>query len=274
MSDGGKLSGKVAIVTGAGSQTSGIGNGRASAILIARQGARVALLDRSLEAAERTASLIEDELGAEIALPLACDVTREQDCAAAVASAIDCWGRVDILVNNVGIYGARGTAVTIDLAEWDQGLRTNLTSMVLMAKYAIPEIEKQGGGAIVNIGSIGGLLGGYGHLLYPTSKGAIVNLTRAMAAHHGPRGIRVNSVAPGSVYTPFAEEHGMTPELREERANSSLLRTEGTAWDIGNAVVFLVTDDSRWITGVTLPVDGGMTAARTHPPRPAKADWQ
>jgi NAD(P)-dependent dehydrogenase (short-subunit alcohol dehydrogenase family) len=143
--------------------------------------------------------------------------------------------------------------------------------MVMMAKYAIPEIEKQGGGAIVNVGSIGGLLGGYGHLLYPTSKGAIVNLTRAMAAHHGPQGIRVNSVAPGSVHTPFAEEHGMTPELRAERANASLLRTEGTAWDIGNAVLFLVTDDARWITGVTLPVDGGMTAARTHPPRPTKA---
>jgi NAD(P)-dependent dehydrogenase (short-subunit alcohol dehydrogenase family) len=139
-------------------------------------------------------------------------------------------------------------------------MRVNVTSMVIMAKHAIPEMRKSGGGSIVNLSSVAGLTGGHGRLLYPTSKGAIVNLTRAMAAHHGREGIRVNAVAPGMVYTPMVYSQGMPPELREARRLRSLLQTEGTGWDVGQAVLFLASDEARWITGVTLPVDAGATA--------------
>src|SRR5207248_3752177 len=132
---------------------------------------------------------------------LPCDVTDEEAAAAAVGRTVEAFGRLDVLVNNVGIGGPRGTAVEVDIAEWDRAMRVNVTSMVIMAKYAIPEMRRSGGGAIVNLSSVAGLTGGHGRLLYPTSKGAIVNLTRAMAAHHGRDGIRVNAVAPGMVYT-------------------------------------------------------------------------
>jgi NAD(P)-dependent dehydrogenase (short-subunit alcohol dehydrogenase family) len=139
-------------------------------------------------------------------------------------------------------------------------MRINVTSMMLMAKYAIPEMRKRGSGAIVNIASVAGLTGGHPNLLYPTSKGAVVNLTRAMAAHHGEEGIRVNCIAPGMVYTPMVYSRGMTPEMREARRNRSLLKTEGTGWDVGNAVLYLASDEARWVTGIVLPVDAGATA--------------
>jgi NAD(P)-dependent dehydrogenase (short-subunit alcohol dehydrogenase family) len=139
-------------------------------------------------------------------------------------------------------------------------MRVNVTAMMLMAKYAIPEMRKAGGGAIINLASVAGLAGGHPSLLYPTSKGAIVNMTRAMAAHHGSEGIRVNCVAPGMVYTPMVYSGGMSPEMREARRQRSLLRTEGTGWDVGNAVLYLASDEARWLTGVILPVDAGATA--------------
>lgn len=114
--------------------------------------------------------------------------------------------------------------------------------------------------AIVNIASVAGLVGGHPSLLYPTSKGAVVNMTRAMAAQHGAEGIRVNCIAPGMVYTPMVYSRGMTPEMRETRRMRSLLQTEGSGWDVGNAVLYLVGDESRWVTGVILPVDAGATA--------------
>jgi NAD(P)-dependent dehydrogenase (short-subunit alcohol dehydrogenase family) len=140
--------------------------------------------------------------------------------------------------------------------------------MMLMAKYAIPEMRKVGGGAIVNIASVAGLAGGHPSLLYPTSKGAVVNMTKAMAAHHGAEGIRVNCVAPGMVYTPMVYSRGMSPEMREARRERSLLKTEGTGWDVGNAVLYLVGDEARWVTGVVLPVDAGATAGAGRLPVP------
>jgi NAD(P)-dependent dehydrogenase (short-subunit alcohol dehydrogenase family) len=170
------------------------------------------------------------------------------------------WGRLDILVNNVGIGGPPGTAVDVDIEAWDHAMRVNVTSMVLMAKHAIPEMARSGGGAIVNLASVAGLMGGSPSLLYPTSKGAVVNMTRAMAAHHAADRIRVNAVAPGMVYTPMVYAGGMTDDLREARRNRSLLKTEGEGWDVGNAVLYLVSDEARWVTGVILPVDAGATA--------------
>ena len=253
-----RLSGKVAIVTGAGSRADGIGNGRAASILLARHGAKVALVDAMRDWAEVTARMIEAERGD--CVVLAADVTDPAACADAVGQTVKRWGGLDILVNNVGVAGPPGTAVEVDPVAWDQAMRVNVTSMMLMAKYAIPEMRKRGAGAIVNVASVAGLTGGHPNLLYPASKGAVVNMTRAMAAHHGIEGIRVNCIAPGMVYTPMVYSRGMSDELREARRNRSLLKTEGTGWDVGNAVLYLVSEEARWVTGVVLPVDAGATA--------------
>ncbi|MCW5234912.1 SDR family NAD(P)-dependent oxidoreductase [Verminephrobacter eiseniae] len=257
------LAGRVAIVTGAGSRSSEIGNGRAAAILLARRGAQVLLLDARLDAARETERMIADEGGSAICAQI--DVAEAEPCRQAVAIAVQAWGRVDILVNNVGIGGPAGNAVDLDIAQWERALRVNVTSMMLMARYAIPEMRKLGAGAIVNIASIAGLIGGTPALLYPTSKGAVINMTRAMAAHHGREGIRVNCVAPGMVYTPMVADR-MTPEVRAQRRKRSLLQTEGSGWDVGQAVAYLASDEARWVTGVILPVDAGTTAGNAPSP--------
>jgi NAD(P)-dependent dehydrogenase (short-subunit alcohol dehydrogenase family) len=256
---GKRLAGKVAIVTGAGSRADGIGNGRAASILMARAGAKVALIDNRRDWAEATARTITEEDG-ECAV-IEADVTDAAAGARAVAETVKRWGKLDILVNNVGIAGPNGDAVEVDPVEWEQAMRVNVTSMMLMAKFAIPEMRKIGGGAIVNLASVAGLRGGHARLLYATSKGAVVQMTRAMAAHHGRDGIRVNCIAPGMVYTPMVYSRGMTPEVRDARRRRSLLQTEGSGWDVGNGVLYLVSDEARWVTGVILPVDAGATAA-------------
>ena len=262
-----RLKGRVAIVTGAGSRADGIGNGRAASILMARSGARIALIDTVPDWAVTTGRMIAEEGGESIVIEA--DVTKAADCAAAVAKAVAQWGRIDILVNNVGIGGPPGTAVEVDLEAWDHAMRVNVTSMMLMAKFSIPEMRKLGAGSIVNLSSVAGLVGGHPSLLYPTSKGAVINLTRAMAAHHGHEGIRVNCIAPGMVYTPMVYSRGMTPEMRDTRRQRSLLQTEGTGWDVGNAVRYLASDESRWVTGTVLPVDAGATAGAGRLPVPA-----
>ncbi|OBT80374.1 hypothetical protein VF21_00746 [Pseudogymnoascus sp. 05NY08] len=257
------FAGKVAIVTGAGSAGDGIGNGRAAAILLAEQGASVLCVDREKEWANRTVEMITEE-GKGKGLAFYGDVTKATDCEAMVEAAVKAFGRLDILVNNVGIGGARGTAIDVDMVEWAAGMEVNVGSMVLSAKYAIPAMQKNTGqvrGSIVNMGSVAGIRGGTPHLLYPTSKGAIVNMTRAMAAHHAPDGIRVNCVCPGMLYTPMMYAGGMSEEAREARRKRSLLGTEGNGWDAGCAVRFLASDEARWVTGVILPVDAGATCA-------------
>ncbi len=251
----GRLAGKVAIVTGAGSQDAGIGNGRAIAILFAREGARVLLVDRRAEAAALTARMIADDGGE--AHPFEADVTREADCQAMVSHALERWGRLDILANNVGIGIARRIP-EISLEEWELQMRVNVTSMVLASKHAIPAmLATAGGGAIVNTSSIASLRG-RGLAPYAASKGAVEALTRAMAADHGREGIRVNAIAPGPAYTPMVAARGMPESVREARRRSTALGIEGTAWDIAWAAVYLCSDEARWVTGVVLPVDGGV----------------
>ena len=261
-----RLDGKVVLVTGAGSRAAGIGNGRAAAILLARAGARVALLDATPAWAEATARTIRAEGGT--CLVVAADVTDAAQCAAAVAATVAAWGRLDGLVNNVGVGGPPGDAVKVDIAAWERAMRVNVTSMVLMAKAAIPEMRTRGAGAIVNIASVAGLRGGHPSLLYPTAKGAVIQLTRAMAAHHGREGIRVNCIAPGMVYTPMVAARGMTAEQRDARRRRSLLQVEGTGWDVGHGVVYLLSDAARWVTGIVLPIDAGYTAGDLDSPSP------
>lgn len=260
-----RLDGKVAIVTGAGSRADGIGNGRAASILLARNGAKVALVDANRGWAEATQRMIGNEGECFV---VEADVTDQKSCQNIVAETVKRWGKLDILVNNVGIDGPRGNAVEVDMAGWDRAMSINVKSMVMMAKYAIPEMKKSGGGAIVNLASVAGLRGGNPNIFYTTSKGAVVQMTRAMAAHHGRDGIRVNCIAPGMVYTPMVYAAGMTPEVRDARRRRSLLQTEGTGWDIGNGVLYLVSEEARWVTGVILPVDAGATAGGGAMPEP------
>ncbi|KIX92028.1 uncharacterized protein Z520_12243 [Fonsecaea multimorphosa CBS 102226] len=270
------LAGKVAIVTGAGAHGDGIGNGRAAAILLAEDGCKVVCVDREVALAQRTVEMIEAEAEASghkeeedggAAMAVQADVTDEAACKAVVQRTLDAYGRLDILFNCVGVGGAPGTAVEVDMAAWAASMTVNVASMVMMAKYAIPAMlandDRPWGyrGSIVNMGSVAGLRGGTPHLLYPTSKGAVVNMTRAMAAHHAPQGIRVNCVCPGMVYTPMMYAGGMSPEARDARKNRSLLKTEGNGWDVGCAVRFLASPQARWVTGLILPIDAGVTAA-------------
>ncbi|KAB5529066.1 2-(S)-hydroxypropyl-CoM dehydrogenase [Coniochaeta sp. 2T2.1] len=256
--------GKVAIVTGAGCAGDGIGNGRAISILLADDGCDVICLDRDLSWATKTAEMVNSGPGRGTAVAAQGDVTSASDCERVVRLALEKFGRLDVLVNNVGVGGASGTAVEVDMESWAKGLEINVSSMVLMAKYAVPAMARNEGeikGSIVNMGSVAGLKGGTPHLLYPTSKGAVVNMTRAMAAHHAKQGIRVNCVCPGMLYTPMMYAKGMSDEAREARKARSLLGTEGTGWDCACAVVFLASNHARWITGAILPVDAGATAA-------------
>lgn len=254
---GTRLAGKVAIVTGAGSRAEGIGNGRAAAVLFAREGAKVLLVDQQREAAAATLAMIMGE-GGEAAVFVA-DVTRSDECRALVDEAVRRWGRLDILDNNVGI-GGRGSVVEMDEAQWDHMMRVNVTSMMLTSKHAIPAMIRSGGGAIVNISSISALRP-RGLTAYSTSKGAVIALTRAMAIDHAAQGIRVNCIAPGPVYTPMVYAAGMSDDLRQRRRQASPLGVEGTGWDIAYAALFLASDEARYITGVVLPVDGGVTIA-------------
>jgi NAD(P)-dependent dehydrogenase (short-subunit alcohol dehydrogenase family) len=250
------LDGKVALVTGGGAAGAGIGNGRAAAILLAKVGARVVVIDRAAELAAQTVAMIET-LGGE-AVACTADVTKPADCAAMVTCALDRFGRLDLLDNNVGI-GSRGSVVDEDEETWRRVMQVNVETMFLAAKHAIPAMIKTGGGgAIVNVSSISALRP-RGLTAYSTSKGAVIALTRAMAADHGRDGIRVNCVAPGPVYTPMVYQRGMSDEVRERRRRASVLGIEGTAWDVGHAVRFLLSAHARYITGQTLVVDGGAT---------------
>ena len=250
------LSGKVAIVAGGGAAGDGIGNGRAAAILLARSGTRVVVADRDLKLAERTVEMIAAEGGTAVAH--AGDMTVEAACRRLVDAAIDHWGRLDFLDNNIGI-GSRASVVDEKPEEYRRVMQVNVETMFLLSKHAIPAmIRTARGGAIVNISSISALRP-RGLTTYTTSKAAVIGLTQAMAVDHGRDNIRVNCICPGPMYTPMVYARGMSDAARAQRARASVLKTEGTGWDVGQAVRFLLSGHARYITGQVLVVDGGVT---------------
>jgi len=252
MSD--RLARKVAIVTGAGSRGPGVGNGKAAAILFAREGARVLCVDQAKERAEETVRLIRTEGGE--AEAFTADVTRAAECQAMVEFAVDRWGGLDVLHNNVGIESRHGLMETTE-EEWDRVMAVDLKSMLLTTQAAVPAMEQRGGGSVICISSVAGLRG-YGRTAYAAAKAGVIGFVTSVAVQLGPKGIRVNAIAPGTVWTPMVEDLG--PEARERRRRATPLGTEGTAWDVGWGALYLASDESRWVTGQVLVIDAGLTA--------------
>jgi NAD(P)-dependent dehydrogenase (short-subunit alcohol dehydrogenase family) len=255
----GRVDGKVAIVTGGGSTPGpGMATGRGTAIVLAREGARVLVADIRRDRAEETKVLIEEEGGS--AAVFVGDLTNATDCESMVRSAVDAFGAVDILVNNIAA-AIPGSVVDTSLEDFHRVLDVSLRTTFLASKYTVPVMAARQAGAIVNIGSIAAFRGG-NYVGYAAAKGALHALTVDMAYSHGRQGIRVNAIAPGHLTTPMLlANEGQTPrtDLRQRMANAAgLLGTEGNGWDVGWAATFLASDEARWITGVTLPVDSGI----------------
>lgn len=259
----GRVAGKVAIVVGAG-QTPGetIGNGRATAILLAREGARVVVADWDLTSAQETVDAIAREQGD--ACAVMADASKEGDVRNLVAAALERYGRLDILHNNVGASIALGDARAIEMTEeaFDRSFAVNLKTHWLAAKHAIPIMRAQGGGSIVNISSLA-VLQAYPLVGYKTMKAAVVALTQNLAAAHAPDNIRVNTILPGLMNTPMAIEARVAQGRPREEVVAGrdqripLGRKMGTGWDVAYAALFLHSDEARFITGAALPVDGG-----------------
>ena len=261
----GRLEGKVAVVVGAG-QTPGetIGNGRATAILFAREGARVVAADRDGARAEDTLRALHEEGGEGVALEV--DATTERDCERLVAHTTEAWGRLDVLHTHVGIGGGDAGPAHIDEAAWDRILAVNLKSAVLPTKHALPVMREQRSGSIVNVSSAAAVCS-TGLVAYKTSKAGLNAYTQSLAIGNAKYGIRANVIMPGLMETPMAIE-GISSEtgiprdelIARRNAQVPLGAQMGTAWDVAHAALFLASDDARFITGVVLPVDGGQSA--------------
>ncbi len=254
-----RLEGKVAVITGAGSSGPGLGTGKAASILFAREGARVLLVDRNPQAAEETLATIREE-GGEASI-IGADVTLAVDCQAIADAAVERYGALHILFNNVGITGP-GSPTDVEESVWDNVLDVNLKSMMLTTKYAVPKMMDAGGGSIINMSSIAGVRAGSGaaSVPYSASKAGVIGMSETMAVHLGRDNVRVNVIAPGHIYTPMVGGT-MEPITRERRRKAGPLGVEGNAWDIAYAALFLASDESRWVSGVVLPVDAGLLAA-------------
>jgi NAD(P)-dependent dehydrogenase (short-subunit alcohol dehydrogenase family) len=260
-----RLNGKVAIVVGAG-QTPGdtIGNGRATAILFAREGAVVLAVDRDMASAEETAKLIAEEGGE--ARAHEADATDESACQAMIARCVCDWGRIDVLHNNVGIGGADAGPAHITEEAWDGILSVNLKSVMLPCKHVLPVMREQKAGVITNVSSVAAVCS-TGIVAYKTSKAGVNAYTQALAIGNAKYGIRANVIMPGLMNTPMAIDgissaRGISKAelIRQRDALVPLRGKMGSAWDVAYAATFLASDEARFITGVALPVDGGQSA--------------
>jgi NAD(P)-dependent dehydrogenase (short-subunit alcohol dehydrogenase family) len=259
-----RLKDKVAIIVGAGSTPGDtMGNGRATSILFAREGASVALVDYRKESAEETKKAIDEEGGESFVIQA--DVTRAEDCKRMADACVEKYGKIDILHNNVGI-GEGGGPVDLSEEDWDKVVNTNLKSMFLTCKYVLPYMEKQGSGAIVNISSMAAIrFAPYPMLAYSSSKAGVNALTRSVAMQYAHQRVRSNCIMPGLINTPMAIE-GISVRLGIEKADLIRMRDAavpmnhmGEAWDIAYTALFLASDEAKYITGVVIPVDGGLS---------------
>jgi NAD(P)-dependent dehydrogenase (short-subunit alcohol dehydrogenase family) len=264
-----RLQDRVAIVVGAGqSPGEGMGNGRATALTFAREGAKVMCVDHHLESAQETVDMIVAKGGMAIAFKT--DVTKEAQLKAMVADAHARWGRIDILHNNVGVSLSGGDAELLDITEeaLDRCIAINLKSCILAAKHVIPIMRAQNSGAIINISSMA-VITTYPYVAYKATKSAMVAFTEQLAYQNAKYGIRANVILPGLMNTPMAvdtrarEFKKTRAEVEAERdAQVPLRKKMGTGWDVANAALFLASDEANFITGVTLPVDGGASVRR------------
>jgi NAD(P)-dependent dehydrogenase (short-subunit alcohol dehydrogenase family) len=260
-----RLAGKIAVVIGAG-QTPGdtIGNGRATAILFARQGATVVCVDRRGDSAEETAKMITHEGGA--ALSIAADATDESACRSVIAEVVRRFRRVDVLHNNVGIGTGDASASRIDPDNWDRIMAVNLKSAVLPCKATLPVMREQLSGSIINISSVAAVCS-TPTIAYKASKAALNAYTQSLAIGNAKYGIRANAIMPGLMNTPMAIE-GISSQTGVDKAALSEMRDAmvplgakmGTAWDVAYAALYLASDEARFVTGIALPVDGGQSA--------------
>jgi NAD(P)-dependent dehydrogenase (short-subunit alcohol dehydrogenase family) len=262
----GRLAGKTALVVGAGSIGPGWGNGKAAAVLFAREGARVLCADLNEAAARETAEIIRSEGGEAEALQA--DASKADDVVRMVAACLDSFGRIDVLDNNVGIAEVGGV---VELSEdvWDKVLAVNLKSCFLTMKHVIPVLERQGGGSIINISSIASIrYTGVPYATYYATKAAMNHLTRTTAAQYAAQKIRVNAVLPGLMKTPMVEASaslaqsyggGDVEAMWRARDAQVPMGHMGDAWDVAHAALFLASDESRYVTGIELVVDGGIT---------------
>ncbi len=260
-----RLDGKVALVTGCGTMESGWGNGKATAVALARQGATVYGCDLNLEAAERTRQIILEEGGA--ATVQACDVTESDAVADMVAHCLKQYGRIDILVNNVG-RSEPGDPVTMSEEVWREQLDVNLTSSFLCCKHVIPVMERQDGGSIINVSSVAGLrYVGKPQVAYAAAKAALMQMTATTAVIYAETNIRLNSVVPGLMFTPLVERlatkyaAGDYEGFVAHRHRQVPMGRMGDAWDVAHAVLFLASDEARYVTAQQIVVDGGVTMA-------------
>ena len=259
-----RLEGKIAIVIGAGqSPGEGMGNGRATVLRFAREGAKVLAVDRNLASAEETAALAQKEGGDCVAF--AADVVKEATLAAAIAAAVDRWRRVDILHNNVGVSIAGGDASPLEISEeaFDRIAAINLRGTIMACKHVLPVMRRQRSGAIINISSVAAWEN-YPLVAYKATKAAMVEFTKQLAIQNAEYGVRANAILPGLMDTPMAIDtrarttNRSRAEVATERdAKVPLRRRMGTAWDVANAALFLASDETNFVTGVALPVDGG-----------------
>ncbi|WP_018259964.1 SDR family NAD(P)-dependent oxidoreductase [Methylobacterium sp. WSM2598] len=261
----GRLQGKVAIITGAGCVGPGWGNGRAAAVIFAREGARVFAVDLRADAMEETVARAR-EAGGEIRTHL-CDATKADQVEAMARACVEAYGQVDILVNNIG-GSAPGGAVALSEEAWDRQLDFNLKSVFLTCKYVIPEMEKVGGGSIVNTASTSGIrYTGSPQVAYASTKAAIIQFSRVTAVEYAKKKIRVNTVVPGQMHTPMVETRlagqragGDVDALLQSRLKRIPLGFMGDGTDTAHAALFLASDEARFVTGTEIVVDGGMTA--------------
>jgi NAD(P)-dependent dehydrogenase (short-subunit alcohol dehydrogenase family) len=262
---GKRLDGKIAIVTGAGCIGPGWGNGRASAVRFAEEGAQVFAVDRDLASVRET---VERAGAAGKALYLhQCDMTDTKQVAAMVKACIDKLGRIDVLMNNVG-GSAHGGPVDLPEDVWQQQIAVNLTSVYLGCKHVIPVMAKHGGGSIINVASTSGIRWtGSAQVGYAATKGGVIQLSRVVAVEYAAKGIRVNSIVPGQLHTPMVEARlarqragGDVELLLKQRLERIPMGFAGDGRDTANVALFLASDESRWVTGTEIVVDGGMSA--------------